>query len=238
MYTCNFCKRKDLPSRQSFNAHCRWCSGYRKHKQQRTAALGTSLRQAVPKARPLERTEPLVAPPPPVPPPSDPLAPFKKAVQEFGQPQTSPGDAHETPPQRRRRVLQTAKIYARDHCWSFMSTVTADMRAAAMLAIERELRNEPIEEWALQEVNELAAGVRDRVYTSFLRRQEKEARRTRDLDERRRATQRNEERIQTEHRKKKAAYLEEAQRRLVICFNARALSPRQRPRFSGPPYAA
>ena len=100
------------------------------------------------------------------------------------------------------------------------------MRAAGTLAIERELRNEPIEEWTVQEVNELAAGVRDRVYTSFLRRQEKETRRTRDLDERRRANQRNEEHTQTARRKKKAAYLEEAQRRLVTCFKTRALSPR------------
>jgi hypothetical protein len=153
---------------------------------------------------------------------------FKKAVEEFGQSQTSPGDAHETPQQRRRRLLQTAKIYARDHCWSFIGTVTAEMLTAGTWAIERELRNEPLEEWTVQEVNELAAGVRDRVYTSFLRRQEKEARRTRDLDERRRATQRNEECTQTEHRKKKAAYMEEAQCRLVTCFNTRALSPRQR----------
>ena len=102
------------------------------------------------------------------------------------------------------------------------------MRAAGTWAIERELRNEPIEEWTVQEVHELAGSVRDRVYTSFLRRQEKEARRTRESDERRRANQRNEERTQTARRKKKAAYLEEAQRRLVTCFNTRALSPRQR----------
>ena len=102
------------------------------------------------------------------------------------------------------------------------------MRAAGTLAIERELRNEPIEDWPTQEVNDFAAGVRDRVYTSFLRRQEKEARRTREADEHRRANQWNEERTQTACRKKKAAFIDEAQRRLVTCFNTRGLSPRQR----------
>ena len=120
------------------------------------------------------------------------------------------------------------KSYVRDHGWSFIGTVTAEMRAAGTWAIERELRNEPIEEWPVQEVHELAGSVRDRVYTSFLRRQEKEARRTREADERRRANQRNEERTQTERRKKKVAYIDEAQRRLVTGFKTRALSPRQR----------
>ena len=227
MYTCNFCKREDFPSRQSFNAHCRWCALYLQHKQQQ-AALGTSLRDAVPKAQPHPTPASPIAPPPPLPPPSDPLAPFKIALQALEQSQTNPGDTQETPQQRRRRVLQAAKSYARDHCWSFLGTVTAEMRAAGTLAIERELRNEPIEDWPTQEVNDFAAGVRDRVYTSFLRRQEKEARRTREADEHRRANQWNEERTQTACRKKKAAFIDEAQRRLVTCFNTRGLSPRQR----------
>ena len=64
MYTCNFCNRKDFPSRQSFNAHCRWCALYLQHKQQQ-AALGTSLRDAVPKAQPHPTPASPIAPPPP-----------------------------------------------------------------------------------------------------------------------------------------------------------------------------
>ena len=42
MYTCNFCKREDFPSRQSFNAHCRWCAPYLQHKQEQKTASGTA----------------------------------------------------------------------------------------------------------------------------------------------------------------------------------------------------
>ncbi len=227
MYTCNFCKRDDIPSRQSFNAHCRWCDLYLQHKQQQ-AALGTSLRDAVPKAQPHPTPASLIAPPPPLPPPSDPLAPFRKVLQDLVRPKANPDDSQETPQQRRRRLLQAAKRHARDHSWSFRGNVTAEMRAAATLAIERELKNEPLEEWPVQEVNELAEGVRDRVYTSFLRRQEKEARRTRDADERIRATQRDDARMHVERTKKKSAFLTEAQCRLATCIKTRALSPRQR----------
>ena len=227
MYTCNFCKREDFPSRQSFNAHCRWCALYLQHKQQ-LAALGTSLRDAVPKAQPHPTPASPIAPPPPLPPPSDPLAPFRKVLQDFVQPKANPDYTQETPQQRRRRVLQAAKSHARDHSWSFRGTVTAEMRAAATLAIERELKNESLEEWPGQEVNELAEGVRDRIYNAFLRRQEKEARRTRDADERIRANQRDDARAHAERTKNKSAFLTEAQRRLVTCFKTRTLSRLQR----------
>ena len=55
MHTCKFCGRTDFPSRQSFNAHCRWCTEYRQHTQKQTTASGTCLRQAVPKAQPEAR---------------------------------------------------------------------------------------------------------------------------------------------------------------------------------------
>ena len=227
MSTCGFCKRADFSSPQSVCAHLKWCPKYLQHKQ-RKAALGTSLRDAVPKAESTQTPASVLSPPPPLPPPSDPFAPFIKILQDVGVPQPITSEAQETPQQQRRRVLQAAKRHACDHGWSFIGTVTADMRAAGTWAIERELRHEPIEEWTVQEVNELAESVRDRVYTSFLRRQEKEARQTREADERRRANQRNEERTQTERRKKKVAYIDEAQRRLLTCFKTRALSPRQR----------
>ena len=181
MCTCHFCQRDDFSCPQSVYAHLKRCPKYLQHKQ-RKAALGTSLRHAVPKAPPHQTPASPIAPPPPSSPPSDQLEPFKKAVQAFERSQTNTGDTQETPQQRRRRVLQTAKNHARDHGWSFTGTVTAEMRAAGTWAIERQLRHEPIEEWTVREVNELAGSVSDRVYTSFLRRQEKEAQRTRDAD--------------------------------------------------------
>ena len=227
MYTCNFCKREDFPSRQSFNAHCRWCAPYLQHKQEQKTASGTPLRQAVPQAQPHQATASLI-PPNPLPHPNDPFAPFNKILQDLGVSRPDIGGPQETPQQQRRRVLQAAKRHARDHSWSFTGTVTTEMRAAATLAIEHELRNEPLEEWPVQEVNDLAGGIRDRIYNAFRRRQEKEAQRTRDADDRARADQRNDARTHIERRKKKAAYIDEAQRRLVTCFKTRALSPRQR----------
>jgi hypothetical protein len=106
-----------------------------------------------------------------------------------------------------------------DHHWSFTGTITPEMRAAAKLTIERELRKEPLEELSSQEVNKLAAGVRDRIYTSFLRQQEQEAEQTRDVKEPTRRDQRNEERRHQEWSKKKLTYLDEARRRAIIVLN-------------------
>ena len=226
MYTCNFCGRT-FPSRQSFYAHSRWCTPYRQHKEKRKTALGTSLRQAVPKAQPDQATSPPMQPLP-LPDPNDPFAPFKDFLQGVGVPLPNAGGTQETPQQRRRRLLQTAKTRAVDQYWSFTGTITAEMRAGAKLAIERELRDEPLEEFSPQEVNELAEGVRDRVYTSARRRQEKETQRTQELEERKRAAQRDDDRKHNERSKKKAAFLDEARRRVVTLLKARSLSPLQR----------
>lgn len=140
----------------------------------------------------------------------------------------SAGETQETPQQKRRRLLQAAKGKAIDRSWGFTGTLTGEMRAAARLAIERELRDEPLEEFSSQEVIELAEGVRDRVYASFWSRQKKETQRTQEAEERKRADQRDDDRKQKERIKKKAVFLNEAQRRVITFLKTHALSPRER----------
>ena len=226
MHRCTFCQR-DFPSRQSFNAHCRWCAAYQQHKHKRDTASGTSLRQAVPKAQADQATSP------PIPSAllthtNDPFAPFRDFLQGVGVQPPSAGETQETPQQKRRRLLQAAKSKAIDRSWGFPGTVTTEMRTAASLAIERELRDEPLEEFSFQEVIELAEGVRDRVYASFWSRQKKETQRTQEAEERKRADQRNDDRKQKERTKKKAAFLNEAQRRVITFLKTHAVSPRER----------
>jgi hypothetical protein len=102
------------------------------------------------------------------------------------------------------------------------------MRAVARLAIERELRDEPLEEFSSQEVIELAEGVCDRVYSSFWSRQKKETQRTQAAEERKRAGELENNRKQQERTKKKVAFLTEARRRAVVLFRTRSLSLLQR----------
>jgi hypothetical protein len=102
------------------------------------------------------------------------------------------------------------------------------MRAEARLAIDRELRNEPLDEFTPQEVRELVEGLRDRVYTSIQRRQEKETRRAQEVKDRKRADQLEHDRTQQERTKKKNAFLAEARRRAIVLFQTRSLSLLQR----------
>lgn len=137
-------------------------------------------------------------------------------------------EAQETAQQRIRRVLQAAKSRAIDHYWPLTGTVTAEMRAEARLTIDRELRNEPLDEFTPQEVRELVESLRDRVYAAIQRRQEKETRRTQEADVRKRADQLKHDRKQQERTKKKIAFLNEAQRRALVLFRTRSLSLVQR----------
>lgn len=227
MHKCNFCQRDDFPSPQSFYAHCRWCDAYKQHKHNLNSASGTSLRQAVPKAQPTQVTSSPMHPLP-LPHLNDPFAPFRDIWQGIGASLPNAGGTQETSQQRRRRLLQAAKSKSIDRSWGFTGTVTAEMRAAARLAIERELRDEPLEEFSSQEVIELAEGVCDRVYASFWSRQKKETQRTQEAEERKRADQRDDDRKHKERTKKKAAFLNEAQRRVITFLKTHALSPRQR----------
>jgi len=221
MHQCNFCLRDDFPSRQSIFAHLKWCDAYRPHMLKRKEAA--SLRQAVPKAQP-ETT----SPPTPLPHPNDPLAPLMQVLQDAGLRSPKNGEAQETAQQRIRRLLQAVKSQAVDHYWSFTGTVTAEMRAEARLAIDRKLRNEPLDEFTPQEVRELVEGIRDRVYASLQRRQEKETQRAQEGEDRERAEQLEHDRTQQERTKKKVAFLTEARRRAVVLFQTRSLSLVQR----------
>ena len=158
----------------------------------------------------------------------DPLAPFNNFLQGLGRQSPSAGEIQQTPQQMRRRLLQDAKSKAIDRSWSFTGMLTTEMRAAARLAIDRELRTEPLEEFSPQEVIELADGVRDRVYASFWSRQKKETQRTQEAEERKRAAQRDDDRQRNECIRKKAAFLNEAQRRVISFLKTCSLSPLKR----------
>jgi hypothetical protein len=149
-------------------------------------------------------------------------------LQGLGVQAPSAGETQETPQQKRRRLLQAAKNRAINQSWGFTGTPTAEMRTVARLAIERELRDEPLEEFSSQEVVELAEGVCDRVYSSFWNRQKKETQRTQAAEERKRARELENDRKQQERTKKKEAFLTEAQRRAAVLFQARSLSLGQR----------
>jgi hypothetical protein len=151
-----------------------------------------------------------------------------QVLQEAGLRSQKHGEGQETAQQRIRRLLQAAKSQAIDYYWSLTMTVTAEMRAEARLKIDRELRNEPLDEFTPQEVRELVAGIRDRVYTSIQHRQEKETRRADEADARKRADQLEHDRKQQERTKKKEAFLTEARRRAVVLFQTRSLSLGQR----------
>lgn len=222
MYRCRFCTI-DWPSRQSFNAHCKGCKQYLKHKG--TTALGSRLRAPVPKAQSHEAIpDPL---PSSSPQSSDPMATFKKVLQNAGLLPSHGERTQETLQQKRRRLLQAAKTRAIEHYWPVKS-VTVAMRAEARLAMDRELRDEPLEEFTFQEVNELTEGIRERVYTLHWHRQEEEERRIQEGESRTRATQRDQDRTQTERTRKKVVFLDEARRRAVNLLKTRALPFLQR----------
>jgi hypothetical protein len=220
MLKCKFCGRH-FPSDQSLYAHFKHCEAYRKHKMKKQFA---SLGQALPKEGSRKATSSLV---PSLPNPPDPFAPIRQLLEQMGVP-TSPRP-DETPQECRRRLLQAAKSQVIDRHWSFNGMrVTAQMRAEARLAIERKLRDEPLEEFAVQEIMELAEGIRDGIYTSFLQQQEQDAQRARQLEEQKRRDENHEVRQERDRSKKKAAFMEEAARRLRAWFKTRSLSPLER----------
>lgn len=222
MHQCRFCLRDDFPSPQSFYAHLKWCAAYRQHKLEQKATA--SLREAVPKAHPDHTTSRST----PLPHTNDPFAPFIQALQGAGLHSPKTGEPRETAQQRIRRVLQAAKNQGIDHHWPLTGTVTSEMRAEARLAIDRELRHEPLDEFTPQEVRELVEGVRDRVYTAIQRQQEKETRRAQESNARKRADQLETIRQQQGRTNKKCAFLIEARRRAVVLFRTRSLSLVQR----------
>jgi hypothetical protein len=96
MHTCRFCGRADLASQQSVNAHLKYCALYGQHKKKKNAALGTSLRQALPKAH-RNDTRSAVVPPLLGPSSTDPFAPFMGMLHGAGLPSSKSIHVDETP---------------------------------------------------------------------------------------------------------------------------------------------
>ena len=108
----------------------------------------------------------------------DAMSPYQEMLKSFGPLHNGPA-ASDTPQQTRRKRLQAAKTQVIDQYWPVSGTVTTILRASAKAALERELQTLPLEEFSLQEVHELAAGIRDRIYQPAFEEQDREAERRR-----------------------------------------------------------
>ena len=169
MVTCSFCK-ETFKSEQGVRAHMRWCNRYLTEKCKTVTALGS-----VPKAAITSAATPPAQSSPPVPAPdlSAPLREFEKAMSGLSTKQEAPP----TPQQRLREIVQAAKMQVINHYRTPVGQVTASLRGAAKLAIERELASLPLEELPFEEVLELAEAMRDRLYEPEFRKQAREAER-------------------------------------------------------------
>jgi hypothetical protein len=117
--------------------------------------------------------------------------------------------------------LQEAKKTVIDRYWSLSFPITEQMKTAARLAIDRELRNEPLEEWAVSEVSALAASIRDRLYLSVQREAEDAAKKTLEQEKQDLAKLLN----RKERTKRKDQWMDEALRRLGREIRIHAISP-------------
>jgi hypothetical protein len=98
-------------------------------------------------------------------------------------------EAPPTPQQRLREIVQAAKMQVINHYRTPVGQVTASLRGAAKLAIERELASLPLEEVPFEEVLEIATAIRDRFYEPAFRKQAREAERQHAAHEARRRKQ-------------------------------------------------
>ena len=87
--------------------------------------------------------------------------------------------------------------------------------------IDRELRNEPFEEWSVSEISELAASIRDRIYLSAQREAEDAAKKALEQQKRDVAEVMN----QKERTKRKEQWMDEALRRLGREIRIHSISP-------------
>ncbi len=108
-----------------------------------------------------------------------------------------------------------------DQYWCPPFPITAQMKADARLHIDRELRNEPLEEWPLSERLDMAASLRDRIYTAAHREIEKATKLSREEQER----DLNELRGQTERTKRKEQWITEALSRLATKIRVHSIPP-------------
>jgi hypothetical protein len=167
MAKCGFCFSK-FQSDQAVKAHLKHCDRYKAQKNKKAAALGN-----VPKAAITLAATPPVQSSPPIAAPdfSAPLREFEKALRESATKQNEP----QTPQQRRRAIVQVAKAEVIDRYRPLSGTVTVSMRGSAKMLIERELATLPLEELPFEEVLEIAAAIRDRIYEPAFRKQTREA---------------------------------------------------------------
>lgn len=177
MATCNFCK-ETYKSEQAVKAHMRGCDEYKKSKK--LAASGS-----LPKAASMPSVQPNVSAGPDC---AAPLRAFEMAMHEL----TTKRNAPPTPQQLRRSILQAVKAQVVDRYQSSSGIVTSTMRGAAKMTIEQQLASLPLEELPFDEVCELAAAIRDRLYAPTFKREaqkveqqqaEQESRRRKQIEE-------------------------------------------------------
>ena len=164
MAICHFCT-EEFGSEQGVKAHMKKCEFYQADKRKKAAALGKLPKAAVTSA-PVQPNPPVEAP--------DFTAPLRDLVKSMCEATTKP-DVPQTPQQQRRTILQAAKERVIDRYRAPSGQVTDSLRGSAKLAIERKLASLPLEELPFEEVCELAAAIRDGLYTTAFKRQAREA---------------------------------------------------------------
>jgi hypothetical protein len=181
MAKCRFCHRR-FRSEQAVKAHLKHCKRYEVGQSTKACALGKKPKAAptTDAALPVQSISPTEAPDL-----SAPLRELEKAMSELPTTQHAP----QTPQQRRREIVQAAKTQVIGRYRTSVGQVTVSMRGSAKLAIERELASMPLEELPFEEVLELAAAIRARIYESCFRKQAREAERQHAAHEARRRKQ-------------------------------------------------
>ena len=168
MAICHPCG-EEFGSEQGVKAHMKKCELYQDHKRKKAAALGKLPKAAVTSA-PIQPNPPVGAP--------DPTELLQNLVKSMCEAMTKQ-DTPQTPQQQRRTILQEAKARVIDRYGTPLGQITASLRGAAKLQIERELASLPLEELPFEEVCEMASAIRDRLYAVTFRRQAREADRLR-----------------------------------------------------------
>ena len=166
MAICHPCG-EEFGSEQGVKAHMKKCDLYQAHKRKKAAALGKLPKAAV-TSRAAQPNQPVESP--------NFTAPLQDLVKSMCEAMTKQ-DTPQTPQQQRRAIVQAAKTQVIDRYRPLSGTVTASMRGSAKLLIERELGTLPLEELPFEEVLEIAAATRDRLYEPTLRKQAREAER-------------------------------------------------------------
>ncbi len=167
MAQCKFCKRR-FPSEQSVKAHLRFCPQYKRHENKSSGALGTKPKAETAKAMASLSSGPQLAPPAT----SNPFSESLKSMFEAAS-----KSKEQSPLQRRRVLLQEIKEQVINQYRTSKGSITTAMHGAAKTAIERELSNVPLEELSAEELYEIGAAIRDRVYEPVFEKQAEEAER-------------------------------------------------------------